>query len=286
MADKLLGSVSRYAGLGAAVLIGANQCLYNVDAGHRAVLFDNLQGGIMEDVRGEGTHFIMPIIQRPIIIEVRSTPKEIPSQTGTKDLQTVNIKLRVLWRPVESKLAHIYRTLGPDYSERVLPGIGNEVLKSVVAQYNASELLSKRAEVSHRIAMEIKKRGEHFNIIFDDVAITHLNFMPEFVKAIEQKQVAQQNAEKQQYIVAKAEQERLATVIRAEGEAEAAELLTKSIERSGEGIIEVQRIDAAKEIAGTLARARNITYLPGGSGGGGGGGGGNGTPGLLMSIDK
>jgi prohibitin 1 len=240
----------------------------------------------MEDVRGEGTHFIMPIIQRPIIIEVRSTPKEIPSQTGTKDLQTVNIKLRVLWRPVESKLSHIYRTLGPDYSERVLPGIGNEVLKSVVAQYNASELLSKRAEVSHRIAMEIKKRGEHFNIIFDDVAITHLNFMPEFVKAIEQKQVAQQNAEKQQYIVAKAEQERLATVIRAEGEAEAAELLTKSIERSGEGIIEVQRIDAAKEIAGTLARARNITYLPGGSGGGGGGGGGNGTPGLLMSIDK
>ena len=105
--------------------------------------------------------------------------------------------------------------------------------------------------------------------------------MPEFVRAIEQKQVAQQMAEKQQYVVQKAEQERLATVIRAEGEAEAAELLTNAIEKSGEGIIEVQRIDAAKEIAGTWAKARNITYLPGGASGGGQGG-----PGLLMSIDK
>ena len=257
-----------------------------VDAGHRAVLFDNLQGGILPEVRGEGTHILIPIIQRPIFFSVRSTPKEIPSQTGTKDLQTVNIKLRVLWRPKEKMLSKIYRELGPDYSERVLPSIGNEVLKSVVAQYNASELLSKRAEVSQRIKREIEARGEHFDLIFDDVAITHLNFMPEYVRAIEAKQVAQQEAEKQKYVVQKAEQERRAAVIRAQGEAESAELLTKAIERSGEGIIEVQRIDAAKAIAKTLASARNITYLPGGGGASGAGNGGNGSPGLLMSIDK
>ncbi|GMH80016.1 hypothetical protein TL16_g08364 [Triparma laevis f. inornata] len=174
-------------------------------------------------------------------------------------------------------LPQIYRELGADFSERVLPSIGNEVLKSVVAQYNASELLSKRAEVSARIKREIEKRGEHFNLIFDDVAITHLNFMPEYVKAIEAKQVAQQNAEKQKYVVLKAEQERQAAVIRSEGEAESAELLTRAIERYGEGIIEVQRIDAAREIAGTLAGARNVTYLPGGGAGG---------PQLLMQVDR
>ena len=122
----------------------------------------------------------------------------------------------------------------------------------------------------------MEKRGENFNILFDDVAITHLNFMPEYVRAIEAKQVAQQAAEKQ-CVVLKAEQERQAAVIRAEGEASSA-LLTKAIEKSGEGIIEVQRIDAAKDIAKTLARGRNVTCLPGGSAGGGAD--------LLMSIDK
>ena len=262
--NSLLNRISMGAGGLAVAGFLANTCLYNVDAGHRGILFDQLRGGIMPDVKAEGTHFIIPFVQRPIIISVRSTPREIPSQTGTKDLQTVNIKLRVLWRPVEGELPKIYRSLGADFAERVLPSIGNEVLKSVVAQYNASELLSRRAEVSERIGREMRKRGQNFNILFDDVAITHLNFMPEYVKAIEAKQVAQQNAEKQKYVVLKAEQERQAAVIRAEGEAESATLLTKAIEKSGEGIIEVQRIDAAKDIARTLARGRNVTYLPGG----------------------
>ncbi|GMH62916.1 hypothetical protein TrLO_g9502, partial [Triparma laevis f. longispina] len=81
--------------------IASNTCLYNVDAGHRGILFDQLRGGILPEVKQEGTHPLIPFVQRPIIISVRSTPREIPSQTGTKDLQTVNIKLRVLWRPKE-----------------------------------------------------------------------------------------------------------------------------------------------------------------------------------------
>jgi prohibitin 1 len=282
MADKILSSLSRYSFLAGAAVLGANTCLYNVDAGHRAVLFDNVRGGIQEVVKAEGTHFIVPIIQSPRIIEVRTRPKELPSITGTKDLQTVQIKLRVLWRPEIDKLPEIYRKFQDQLEDRVLPSIGNEVLKSVVAQYNASELLSKRAEVSNRIRDELTKRAASFNIIFDDVAITHLNFGVEYMRAIESKQVAQQEAEKQLYVVELAEQIRQATVIRAEGEAESAQLITKAVEKHGEGILEMKRIDAAKSIATTLARSGKVTYLPGGGGGGGGGGG----PGLLMSIDK
>ena len=61
----------------------------------------------------------------------------IHSSTGTRDMQTVDLSLRILFRPVEEKLPEILNNLGPDYDERVLPSIGNEVLKSVVAQYNA-----------------------------------------------------------------------------------------------------------------------------------------------------
>lgn len=286
MADKFLSRLSASTGALAVGAFTVNSCLYNVDGGKRAVMFDTLRGGILPDVRGEGTHFMIPVIQKPVILDIRTRPREIPSITGTKDLQTVNIKLRVLWRPVVEKLPDLYRRLGVDYDERVLPSIGNEVLKSVVAQYNAEELLSKRAEVSSRIKAELTKRAEYFNILLDDVAITHLTFGREFTKAIEQKQVAYQDAERQQWVVKKAEQEKIAVVTRAEGEAEAANIITQAMEKAGNAVIEVRRIDAAKEIAGKLANSRNIVYLPGGGTQQSGGDGRNGSPGLLLSIDK
>merc|ERR1712228_701856 len=95
---------------------------------------------------------------------------------------------------------------------------------------------------------------------------------------------ASQEAERQQWVVKRAEQEGIAVVTRAEGEAEAAQIITEAMEKTGNAIIEVRRIDAAKEIAGKLARSRNIVYLPstgGDSGGGQGGGGAN----LLLGID-
>jgi prohibitin 1 len=249
MAEAALRGLGRATGVMAVAGFTASQCIYNVDGGERAVMFDSLRGGIRKDVRGEGTHFMVPIIQRPIVIDVRVKPREIPSVTGTKDLQMVNIKMRVLWRPIVEELPQLYQELGIDFDERVLPSIGNEVLKSVVAQYNAEELLSKRAEVSSRIKSEMMKRAAHFHLIFDDVAITHLTFGHEFMKAIEMKQVASQEAERQQWVVVKAEQERQAVVTRAEGEAEAALIITEAMEKTGNAIIEVRRIDAAKEIA-------------------------------------
>ena len=64
------------------------------------------------------------------------------------DMQMVNIGLRVLYRPEANKLHEIYRFLGLDYDGRVLPSIVNEVLKVVVARYNANQLLTQREQVS------------------------------------------------------------------------------------------------------------------------------------------
>merc|ERR1712228_560966 len=96
---------------------------------------------------------------------------------------------------------------------------------------------------------------------------------------------ASQEAERQQWVVKRAEQERQAVVTRAEGEAEAATIITEAMEKTGNAIIEVRRIDAAKEIAAKLANSRNITYLPGGTGGSGSGGTKDGSPGLLLNVD-
>jgi len=242
--------------------------IYDVDAGSRAVIFDKISG-IQKTVVGEGSHIRIPFIQIPVIMDIKSRPRSIHSITGTKDLQMVNISLRVLSRPDETMLPHIYQTLGTDFDDKILPSLGNEVLKAVVAQYNAEELLSKRAAVSHEIHTALVERAKKFNLNLDDVSITHLTFGKEFARAIEEKQVAQQEAETQAYVVLKSEQERKAAIIRAEGEADAANLISKAIAHAGNGLIEVRRIDTAKEVASIISKGRNVTYLPSTKGGSG-----------------
>ncbi|KZW02386.1 hypothetical protein EXIGLDRAFT_829279 [Exidia glandulosa HHB12029] len=96
----------------------------------------------------------------------------------------------------------------------------------------------------------------------EDVSITHLTFGQEFTQAVEAKQIAQQDAERAKFVVEKAEQERQAAVIRAEGEAEAAATISRAIDKAGEAFITLRRIEASKAIVQSLAANRNVTWLP------------------------
>ncbi|KAJ1663448.1 Prohibitin-1, subunit of the prohibitin complex (Phb1p-Phb2p) [Coemansia sp. RSA 1813] len=250
----------------AAIALGATAaivpaCIYDVKGGQRAVIFDRLQG-VKQTVTSEGTHFLIPWLQRAIIFDVRTRPRLISTTTGSKDMQMVSLSLRVLQRPSIPNLPRLYQNLGLDYDERVLPSIGNEVLKSVVAQFDASELITQRDIVSARIREELLARAQEFNIELDDVSITHMTFGKEFTVAVEKKQIAQQEAERARFVVEKAEQEKQAAIIRAEGEAEAAESISKALTKAGPGLVKLRRIEASREIAETLAAARSVTYLP------------------------
>lgn len=249
-------------GFGVAVVGGVvNSALYNVDAGHRAVIFDRF-AGVKDTVIGEGTHFFIPWVQRPIIFDARTRPRNVPVITGSKDLQTVNITLRVLFHPMSQELPRIFTTLGIDYEDRVLPSITNEVLKAVVAQYDAGELITHREKVSRNVSEQLTERSAQFGLILDDISITHLTFGKEFTQAVELKQVAQQEAERAKFLVEKAEQEKKAAIISADGDASAATLLAKSFGEAGEGLVELRRIEAAEDIAYRLAKNRNVAYLP------------------------
>lgn len=237
--------------------------MYDVRGGSRAVIFDRLTG-VKEQVISEGTHFLVPWLQRSIIFDVRTKPRNIATTTGSKDMQMVSLTLRVLHRPEVQALPKIYQNLGHDYDERVLPSIGNEVLKSIVAQFDAAELITQREAVSQRIRADLTKRAHEFNIALEDVSITHMTFGKEFTKAVEQKQIAQQDAERARFIVERAEQERQANVIRAEGEAESAETISRAITKAGDGLVQIRKIEASREIAQTLASNPNVAYLPGG----------------------
>lgn len=263
MPDLPIGLITRaVTGVGALAGIGwlGYNSVYSVRPGEKAIEFNRFVG-VKDIVRGEGTHVVIPWVEWPIVFDVRTVPTALKSVTGTRDLQIVEIGLRVLTRPDASKLSTIYRELGVDYRDKVLPSIVNEVVKQVIAQFNATALLTQREQVSRKIRDMLDERAREFKIVLEDVSITDLKFGREFELAVEAKQVAQQDAERARFIVEKALQDKRSIIIKAQGEAKSAELIGRAI-ANNPGFVQLRRIDAAKDIAHTIANSANLVYLP------------------------
>lgn len=107
-APNVLNAISRYA-IPIFLTVSLGQAaLYDVKGGTRAVIFDRLSG-VQDAVVNEGTHFLIPWLQKAIVYDVRTKPRNISTTTGSKDLQMVSLTLRVLHRPEVQKLPKIYQ---------------------------------------------------------------------------------------------------------------------------------------------------------------------------------
>ncbi|CAF1516788.1 unnamed protein product, partial [Rotaria sordida] len=201
------------------------------------------------DVIEEGTHFMISWLHRPIIFDICTHPRSVPSITEIIDLQTINITLRILHRPRAELLPNIFCKFGFK-------------ICCTKSQFDTIELITQRTLISQRISELLIKRAAQFGLLLNDILITHLSFRPEFTSAVEFKQVAQQDVKKQRFLVEKTEQNRQANVIAAEGDARAADLIGKALDEAGDGLIKLRRIEATEGIANQLSKSRNSVYLP------------------------
>ena len=103
----------------------AQASVYDVKGGTRAVIFDRLTG-VKYTVVNEGTHFLIPWLQKSIIYDVRTKPRNISTTTGSKDLQMVSLTLRVLHRPEVQQLPKIYQVSPILLAERYFGQVANE----------------------------------------------------------------------------------------------------------------------------------------------------------------
>ncbi len=205
--------ISKYIGfiIGAIILIGIIIVLFPVvviRAGDRGVVFNNLSG-LENRILDEGIHVRIPLVENVTHVSVRVQKTEVHAEAASKDLQTVNTDIVVNWHMDASRVNRIYQEIGNEEAvqDRILTPAVSEVVKAATAKNTASDVLAKRAELKLSIDKALSDRLKKYSILLDDVSIVNVNFTPEFNRAIEDKQIAQQQAEQARFLVEKARKE-------------------------------------------------------------------------------
>lgn len=207
-----------------------------VPSGSRAVL---LRFGAAYGDLAEGIHVITPGMDSTVLMETRTQKEESKATAASRDLQTVTTSLALNFHIDPSRIATIYRNVGTEYNSRIIDPAVQESLKTVTAKYTAEELIKSRAQVKAEVEQDITSRLKAYDIIVEPagLSITNFDFSPEFNHAIEAKQVAQQEAEKQKYVLQQAELQKQTAIAKAQGTAEAAKLNAESLKVQGAGLV-------------------------------------------------
>ncbi len=228
------------------LLIGFNSFVI-INPGQAGVL--SILGKPRDGALLEGIHFKPPLVSTVDIYDVKVQKFEVPAQSSTKDLQELSARFAINFRIDQTAVVEVRRTQGSleNIVAKIIAPQTQESFKIAAAKRTVEESITKRNELKEDFDAALSERLEKYGIIILDTSVVDLNFSPEFSKAVEEKQIAEQRAQRAVYIAQEAEQQAEAEINRAKGKAEAQRLLAETLKaQGGELVLQKEAIEAWK----------------------------------------
>jgi len=216
-----------------------------INPGQAGVL--SILGKAQDGALLEGIHFKPPVISNVDIYDVTVQKYEIPAQSSTKDLQELTAKFAINFRIDSIEVVDIRRKQGSleNIVSKIIAPQTQESFKVAAARRTVEEAITKRDELKNDFDNALGQRLQKYGIIVLDTSVIDLTFSPEFAKAVEEKQIAEQRSQRAVYVAAEAEQEAFADINRARGRAEAQKLLAETLKaQGGQLVLQKEAIEA------------------------------------------
>jgi prohibitin 1 len=225
---SLVGGV----GIAIALILATNSFII-INPGQTGVL--SILGKAQDGVLLEGVHFKPPLISRVDIYDVTVQKFEVPAQSSTQDLQDLSASFAINFRLDPTKVVEIRRTQGTlqNIVAKIIAPQTQESFKIAAALRTVEEAITQRSQLKEDFDQALGERLEKYGIIVLDTSVVDLNFSPEFARAVEDKQIAEQQARRAVYVAKEAEQTAQADINRAKGKAEAQRLLAETLKAQG-----------------------------------------------------
>jgi regulator of protease activity HflC (stomatin/prohibitin superfamily) len=221
-----------------AVMLPIAGSFFTVSAGTSAI---KLRFGKVIGSYEEGFHFKIPLIDRIEKFSVRIKKDIVKTEAFSKDLKTISVGLAINHRIQADTVISIYRNLGPDYVSTVLAPMAEEWIKAITAKYSAESLISNRVEVAQELDSVLKDRMSQKQVIVSDIAIVDFDFSPQFLKAVEEKQIAEQEAKRATNLVEKVKKEAEQQILKAQAEAQSLRLQREVV---SDQLIKLRQVEA------------------------------------------
>ena len=230
----------------AIVLVLAFGSWGTIDAGNCGVVLR--MGAVTGEIKPPGFYTKMPFSIHVVEMNVQVQKEQVDTQCSSKDLQTVKATVSLNLSLMQDKAASVYQTIGVDYLETVVAPAMQESVKSVMAQYTAEELISKREEVRQGIADLLATKLTPIGVKTEAINIVDFDFSSTFNEAIEAKVTAEQNALAAKNKLEQVKYEADQSVAMAEGQAKAIAIQAQAIQvQGGEAYIQLKALKNGTE---------------------------------------
>lgn len=233
--------------LAAIIVIISLNAFIIINPGQAGVI--SILGKARDGALGEGIHLKPPFISVIDVYDLTVQKFEVPAESSTKDLQNLTARFAINFRLDPIQVVEVRRKQGTleNIVSKIIAPQTQEAFKIAAAKRTVEEAITKRTELKEDFDNALSDRLEKYGIIVLDTSVIDLTFSPEFAKAVEEKQIAEQRAQRAVYIAREAEQEAQAEVNRAKGKAEAQRLLAETLKaQGGQLVLQKEAIEAWK----------------------------------------